>query len=411
MQTKKYIEHFAKSWLECSTQAPLLGTIYSHNEKLSCESRLEKFLKKLKKRKNKKSKFEGNNSNSIKVILSAIRNFFKSTYNFKDNHLDIILSDSYTEMTKKFIETGRRFDPELDMEDIFQACRNVWIINGIQSMMDLPIELTPSIFAYSMLYPYTDNYLDNPRTASENKITFSRRFQQRIKGKKIMPENANEKNIFKLIEMIEKQYERSYYPKIYESLLAIHRGQTKSIRLLDALDSLTETDILKICIEKGGASVLADGYLASGSLTESQERFLFGFGAYLQLVDDIQDVKKDCEAGLLTPFSQASGQTSLDELTNRTFNFGIRIMNQINCFGGSNLGSLKSLMEKSIKILLIESVGLNDKFYSTEYAHQIERYSPFRSSYLKKQRSSLSSDRDFFLKEIEDFIMAGQKNL
>ncbi|MFZ3387177.1 MAG: hypothetical protein WA120_08390, partial [Candidatus Hydromicrobium sp.] len=71
-----------------------------------------------------------------------IRTFFKSTFNFEDNHLDIILSDNYTEATKKFIENGRRFDPNLSMEDIFQACRNVWIINGIQSMMDLPIELT-----------------------------------------------------------------------------------------------------------------------------------------------------------------------------------------------------------------------------------------------------------------------------
>ena len=407
MQTEKYIEQITKFWLECSTRAPFLGTIYSYKDKLSCETRLEEFFKKIKKRKGEKPKLEGNNSSSAKVIFPAIRTFFKSTFNFEDNHLDIIFSDSYTEATKKFIETGRRFDPNLSMEDIFQACRNVWIINGIQSMMGLPIELTPSIFAYSMLYPYTDNYLDNPHITSESKITFSRRFQQRIKGEKIVPENTDEKNIFDLIGMIEQQYERSRYPKVYESLMAIHRGQTKSIRLLDASGSLTETDVLKICIEKGGASVLADGYLVSSSLTESQERFLFGFGAYLQMVDDIQDVNKDSIAGLLTPFSQASKQTLLDKLTNRTFNFGIRIMDQINCFKGSNLDSLKSLIEKSIKILLIESVGLNNKFYGRTYVQEIEEYSPFRFSYLKKRRSSLSSDRDLFMKEIEDFMMAG----
>ncbi len=407
MQTEKYIEQFTKFWLECSTRAPFLGTIYSYNDKLSCETRLEKFLQKLKKRKGEKPKLKGKNSSSAKVIFPAIRTFFKSTFNFEDNHLDIIFSDSYTEATKKFIETGRRFDPNLSMEDIFQACRNVWIINGIQSMMGLPIELTPSIFAYSMLYPYTDNYLDNPHITSESKTIFNQRFLQRINGEKIVPENTDEKNIFDLIGMIEEQYERSRYPKVYESLLAIHHGQTKSIRLLDASGSLTETDVLKICIEKGGASVLADGYLVSSSLTESQERFLFGFGAYLQMVDDIQDVNKDSKAGLLTPFSQASQQTSLDELTNRTFNFGVRIMDQINCFKGSNLDSLKSLIEKSIKILLIESVGLNNKFYGRTYTQEIEKYSPFRFSYLKKRRSSVSSDRDLFMKEIEDFMMAG----
>ena len=407
MQTEKYIEQFTKFWLECSTQPPSLDTVYSYNDKLSCETRLEEFLQKIKKRKDEKPKPERNNNGYAKVIFPAIRTFFKSTFNFEDNHLDIILSDSYTEATKKFIETGRRFDPNLSMEDIFQACRNVWIINGIQSMMGLPIKLTPSVFAYSMLYPYTDNYLDNPHITSESKTIFSQRFQQRINGEKIVPGNTAEKNIFNLIKMIEEQYERSRYPKVYESLLAIHHGQTKSIRLLDTSGSLKETDVLKICIEKGGASVLADGYLASSSLTVSQERFLFGFGAYLQMVDDIQDVNKDSKAGLLTPYSQASQQTSLDELTNRTFSFGVRIMDQINCFKGNNLDSLKSLMEKSIKILLIESVGLNNKFYSRSYTKKIEKYSPFRFSYLKKRRSHLSSNQSLFMKEIKESILSG----
>ncbi|MBC8387762.1 MAG: hypothetical protein H8E13_06890, partial [Actinobacteria bacterium] len=106
--------------------------MYSYNDKLSCETRLEEFLQKIKKRKDEKPKPKGNNNGYAKVIFPAIRTFFKSTFNFEDNHLDIILSDSYTEATKKFIKTGRRFDPNLSMEDIFQACRNVWIINGIQ---------------------------------------------------------------------------------------------------------------------------------------------------------------------------------------------------------------------------------------------------------------------------------------
>ncbi len=404
MQTEKYTEQFIKIWLECSCQLPSLDAVYPHKDKLSGEARLEEFLKKLKKRKSKNLKTEGSNSNSVKAIFTAARALFKSAFNFEDNHLDIIFSDSYKETTRKFVEKGRNFDPNLSMEDIFQACRNVWIINGIQSMMDLSIELNPSIFAYSMLYPYTDNYLDSPHITLESKIDFSRRFQNRIKGKKAMPENSDEKNIFDLISIIEDQYERSSYPKVYESLLAIHNGQTKSIRLLDTSGSLTETDVLKICIEKGGASVLADGYLVSSSLTQSQERFLFGFGAYLQLVDDIQDVNKDSRAGLLTPFSQVCRQTSLDKLTNRTFNFGKRIMGNTDCFKGSNRDCLKSLIEKSTRILLIESIGLNNEFYSRPYLKKIEEYSPFRFSYLKKRRSSLSSDRDSLIKLMDEII-------
>ncbi len=407
MQTDKYIEQYTGSWLECSTRIPPLGAVYSYKDKLSHETRFEEFLQKLKKGQGERTKLKRNNSSYAKVIFPAIRTLLKSAFNFEDNHLDIILSDSYIEATKKFIRTGHRFDPDLCIEDIFQACRNVWIINGIQSMMGLPVELTPSIFAYSMLYPYTDNYLDDPHITTESKIIFSRHFQQRIEGEKVVPGNSDEKIIFDLIGMIEDQYKRSYYPKVYESLLAIHQGQTKSIRLLGTSSSLPEKDVLGICIEKGGASVLADGYLVSGSITESQERFLFGFGAYLQLVDDIQDVNEDSRTGLLTPFSQVLRQTPLDESTSRTFNFGIRVMDHINCFKGNNLDSLKSLMEKSIKILIIESVELNDKFYSRSYSQEIEEYSPFRFSYLKKRRDSLSSKRDLFIKEIEEFILTG----
>lgn len=407
MQTEKYIEKFSTLWLECSTQIPPLGAIYSYKDKLSREIRLEEFLQKVKKGQGERTKLKVNNSSYAKAIFPAIRTLLKSAFNFEDNHLDIILSDSYTETTKKFIKTGHRFDPSLSMEDIFQACRNVWIINAIQSMMGLSVELTPSVFAYSMLYPYTDNYLDNPHTTSESKIIFSRHFQQRIEGEKVVPRNTDEKIIFDLIGIIEDQYEHSCYPKVYESLLAIHRGQTKSIRLLDASSLLSEEDVLKICIEKGGASVLADGYLVSGSLTESQERFLFGFGACLQLVDDIQDVNEDSRTGLLTPFSQALRQASLDEFTNRTFHFAIRVMDYINCFKGSNLDSLKSLIEKSIKILIIESIGFNDKFYSRSYTQEIEKYSPFRFSYLKKRINSLAPNRVLLIKEIEKFVLIG----
>lgn len=405
MQTKKYIEEFTKVWMGCSTEFPYLDPVYSHKDKLSCEARLEKFFKKIKKNKDKKLKQDVNNSGPAKSIFPEIRTFFKSTFGFEDNHLNIIFSDSYREATKKFIETGQRFDPNLDMEDILQASRNVWIINSIQSMMGMPVKLTSSIFAYSMLYPYTDNYLDNPDTTSESKITFCKRFQQRIKGKRIIPKNNNEKNIFDLIGMIEEEYDRKRYPKVYESLLAIHRGQTNSIRLLDNSNSLSEIDILKICIEKGGASVLADGYLVSGSLTKSQERFLFGFGAYLQMADDIQDTDKDSGAGLLTPFSQASIHSLLDKYVSRTFNFGIKIMDLINCFKGSNLDCLKSLIEKSTRKLLVESIGLNDKFYSKSFLTKIEEYSPFRFSYLKKRKIS-SANKDLFAEVIKESMLA-----
>jgi hypothetical protein len=43
-------------------------------------------------------------------------------------------------------------------------------MNSLQIFWGLPLEMTPSVYAYSMLYPYTDNFLDNPEVNSEEKI-------------------------------------------------------------------------------------------------------------------------------------------------------------------------------------------------------------------------------------------------
>ncbi len=398
----KYVDGFIKLWQESSPKNPVVpGYIYSHSDRLKREKTLDEFLKKIKEKNHKSRAAPKNNYLSTEITFSEIRNLFQKIFDYEQSHLDILFSDDYRNSTRKFIESARSFDPDLADEDIFQACRNAWIINGIQSMMGMPVKFTPPAFAYSMLYPYTDNYLDDPSVPEEKKASFSQRFSQRINGKKIRPENNNEKKIFQLIEIIEEHYDRINHPGVYHSLLDIHNSQTESIRLLDSSNLSCDVDVLKICIEKGGASVVADGYLVSGSLTEARKRFLFNYGAYLQLADDIQDTAVDLEAGLLTLFSYSCTKKPLDELVNRTINTGTKVMEQIGCFGSGNLSSIKSLMEKSIRVLIIESIGLNDRFYSKSYIHGIERYSPLSFSYLKKNGNSFSPGQDLFMEIME----------
>jgi hypothetical protein len=399
---RKYVDGFIKLWQESSPNNPVVPRhLYSHSDRLKREKNLDEFLKKIKEKNHKSRTVPKNNYPSTEITFSEIRNLFQKIFDYEQSQLDILFSDDYRNSTRKFIESARSFDTDLAAEDIFQACRNAWIINGIQSMMGTPVKSTPPAFAYSMLYPYTDNYLDDPSVPEEKKASFSQRFSQRINGKKIRPENNNEKKIFQLVEIIEEHYDRSYYPGVYQSLLAIHNSQTESIKLLGASNLSSEIDLLKICVEKGGASVIADGYLVSGSLTEAQKGFLFNYGAYLQLADDIQDTAVDLEAGLLTLFSYSCTKKPLDELANRTINTGVKVMEQIGCFGGGNLSTIKSLMEKSIRMLIIESIGLNDRFYSKSYIRSTERYSPLSFSYLKKNGNSFSPGQDLFMEMME----------
>jgi hypothetical protein len=72
-------------------------------------------------------------------------------------------------VSKNFFYKARDFGQELTPENIYQGLRNVWIMNGLQLMMNLPVEITPSVFAYSMIYPYSDNLLDDPNISGIRK--------------------------------------------------------------------------------------------------------------------------------------------------------------------------------------------------------------------------------------------------
>lgn len=406
MQIERHINYFSELWHQSSTTIPSFKKNYTRSEQTSHEFHFENIVQKLKPKNGKKSKFD---NDSIKPDLSKTALFhdlFVSIFGFDEGMLDLILSSQFKVATKDFIKMARKYDPEIDLNDIFQACRNAWIMNGIQLIFGLPVKVTPSIFAYSMLYPYSDNYLDDPKVTKEIKIEFSNRFEKRLKGEKVESANNHESKIFGLIALIESQYTRNQYPKVYDSLLAIHSAQTKSLGLLNPSNNLNEDQVLKLCIEKGGTSVMADGYLVAGDLSDDQERFFFGYGTYLQFIDDIQDVKEDSCAGLLTIFSQESKKCSLDDFANKTFHFGNTSLELINKFEGENLPTFKRLTKKSIESMLIETILLNENYYSSPYIQNLELYSPLSITYLKKRRSKMSSQRISYIKKIVESIIA-----
>lgn len=55
---------------------------------------------------------------------------------------------------------------QVTTKDILQASRNAWTARALQMLLGRDMGLTPAIFAYSMFYPYADNYLDDPATCT-----------------------------------------------------------------------------------------------------------------------------------------------------------------------------------------------------------------------------------------------------
>jgi hypothetical protein len=166
-----------------------------------------------------------------------------------------------------------------------------------------------------------------PEVPQSSKLAFSNRFRHRLQGRVVVPVGDREAIIWRLVEFIENQYPRSQWPHVYTSLLNIHRAQENSICKLRADSAPPHVDVLRFSFEKGGASVLADAWLAAGSLSQEEARIAFDWGVLLQLIDDLQDMQQDLRRGNLTIYTQScfgsepSACTYLDEITTQTPEF------------------------------------------------------------------------------------------
>jgi hypothetical protein len=315
---------------------------------------------------------------------AAFRCLAEEALGFEGTQLDLLPAEAFSNVSEEFVRRARDFDPRLGAEDIYQAARNAWTAHGLQWLMGLPVQLSPSILAYSLLYPYTDNFLDDPAIAGGAKLAFSERLRQRLTGDRLFSANSKEQTIFELVEMIETQYSRFDQPAVFESLLAIHDAQGQSVKLLRRSAAPGEVDVLGLGFYKGGTSVLADGYLAGGSLNGAQRQYMYGHGIYAQLLDDMEDVEQDSRAGRLTLYSQPGGHWPLDALARRTFHFGHRVLMGLDCF---EVGEpVRGLIRHGADLLLIDAIGRTEGYYTPAYLRELETYSPFRFSFLKEQR-------------------------
>ena len=205
------------------------------------------------------------------------------------------------------------------------------------------------------------------------------------------------------MEQIESQYAREPYPQVYESLLGIQAAQENSLRLLRP--STAWDDVLSLSFEKGGTSVLADGYLAAETLTDAQTRFAYDWGVFLQLADDFgKDVQEDLQHGVRTVFSLSAGREPLDALTNRLMQFGGRVMVQMHDLPGVGALPLRQLIARSCLSFLVRSAGEADELYSPEYVAGIESLSPFRFAFLNDRRKRFARHSGLLARLFEAFL-------
>jgi hypothetical protein len=329
-------------------------------------------------------------------FVTEVREFGRRFLELSELYLDTVLQEDFVRSTQMFVEKAKEFDPEFAIENVYQALRNAWIMNSLQMYLGLDVKFCDSLFAYSMIYPYMDNYLDDVSLSLEEKLRLISKLRDWLEGKPSFPENRNGEKIQSLIKMIEAEYGREKFPGVYQSMLAIFNAQIKSLIQQKGHILPVEVDILDCSFEKGGTSVLADGFLVSGTLSEREADFCFGFGTYLQLADDIQDLVMDQKNKHATIFSLPAGMNSLDNLANKLLNFIERSVDAKLDENNQNEKALKELIMKNCFLLILEAIGKNRTYYSQRYRQKMERYFPIRFSRLLKLRKKLQKK---FLKD------------
>ena len=323
----------------------------------------------------------------IDAIVGIIACLACSTLDINDHRTEALLRDDFSAVARELALRARHMDESVSTGDILQACRNAWTACGLQALLGESPRLTSAIFAYSMLYPYSDNYLDNRTISPVAKLRFSARFRLRLAGD-LEPEEGLENTIWKLVSLIEGQWPRAQYPDVFDSLLAIHAAQERSLAQQRA-GFHSYTDILRLSFAKGGASVLTDAYLAKGSLSSVEARFAFGWGVLLQLGDDLQDLVSDRERGFHTLFSATAAKGTLDDLTAQTLNFASAVMESMPPLP-KDMDHLGELLRKNSVSLLISAASEYSEFYSGSYLRRLERYSPLRFAFLKSRKDRVA---------------------
>jgi len=240
-----------------------------------------------------------------------------------------------------------------------------------------------------MVYPYLDNMLDDAATAETDKLAVVAKLKSWLEGSAPAPATPREEKFRSLVGLIERRFPRAGFPGVYQSLLAIYNAQVRSLLQQRMTHPPSRADVLTISLEKGGTSVLADGYLVAGRLDPADEGFCFGFGTFLQLADDLQDIAEDEACGHRTLFSAADGGRPLDDLAAGLERYLEAVLERTRPGATPARAALSEAISGGCSLMFMESVGRHPDYFSRSFVRRSRAAFPVRFSYLAKLRRRL----------------------
>lgn len=389
-RVEKLVLGHARLWHEAPADPAAPERRYGRKEKRAVEKELSGIVSGLSSEPARSAFLDGSlDAARVEELATRLRPAFKRLLHLTGLPLEAVYDARFVDSTRQFIQAARDFDPDLGLASAYQALRNVWIMNSLQFDLGLAVEHTDAIFAYSMVYPYLDNLLDDARTAEAGKLAFVARLRSWLEGSDQAPESPREERLLSLVRLIEARFPRPGFPGVYQSLLAIYNAQVKSLLQQRPDAAPSPEKILTISLEKGGTSVLADGYLVAGALRPRDEEFCFGFGTFLQLADDLQDIAEDSRCGHRTLFSSGAPGEPLDATALRLESYLAAVLEEARADAAPSRIALCDAIRNGLRLMFRESIGKQPGYFRRTFVRRAKRTFPARFSYLRKMRARL----------------------
>ncbi|MGZ5478683.1 MAG: hypothetical protein ACXWGZ_03745 [Candidatus Aminicenantales bacterium] len=389
-RVEELVRGHARLWREVPIDPLAPVKRYAREEKRSAEQELSGLVAALSSEPARTAFLDGSlDAARVEELGARLRPAFKRLLRLTGLPLEAVYDARFVDSTRRFLQAARDFDPDLGLASAFQALRNVWIMNSLQFDLGLPVEHTDAIFAYSMVYPYLDNLLDDARTAEAGKLAFVTRLRSWLEGSSQAAESPRQEKLLSLVRLIEKRFPRPEFPGVYQSLLAIYNAQVKSLLQQRPGAAPSPDEILAISLEKGGTSVLADGYLVAGALRPRDEEFCFGFGTFLQLADDLQDIAEDSQCGHRTLFSSGMAGGPLDATALRLESYLAAVLGKARREATPSRSALCDAIGSGLALMFRESVGKQPEYFRRPFVRRAKHGFPVRFSYLRKLRRRL----------------------
>jgi hypothetical protein len=384
------VRQHADLWRRSAEEPPPLATRFGRRAKKACEKELSDLVGRLSSEETRAALLGGSpDEGRVRETVEAVRPGLRRLLDLTGLPLEAVYDERFVDSTRRFLQDARDFDPRLRLDAAYQALRNVWIMNSLQFDLDLPIEPTEAVFAYSLVYPYLDNVLDDEAAAEADKLALLAKLKAWLEGSDPAPASASEERLRTLVGRMEHRFPREAFPAVYRSLLAIYNAQVRSLLQQRRPAAAPPEGILTISLEKGGTSVLADGYLVAGALDPADEEFCFGFGTFLQLADDLQDIAEDERRGHRTVFSSGAGRASIDAAAARLENYLAAVLARARRKATPRRAALCDAIAGGMMLLFRESVGRQPERFGRACVRRARRGFPVRFSYLEKLRRGI----------------------